>query len=51
MMDFLVIFGVYFFNLIIIKLGVVLYIMIIGKVPFKGSNLHELHKNIVNGDL
>ena len=30
--------------------GVVLYTMLSGKVPFKGGDLKELHKIIINGD-
>jgi serine/threonine protein kinase len=31
------------------SLGVVLYCMVCGKVPFKGNNLNELNKAILNG--
>ena len=29
--------------------GVCLYAMLIGTVPFKASNMHELHHMIING--
>ena len=29
--------------------GVCLYAMLIGTVPFKASNMHELHHLIING--
>ena len=33
------------------SLGVLLYILLFGKVPFKGNNLVELHRSIVSGVL
>lgn len=33
------------------SLGILLYILLYGKVPFKGNNLSELHRNITNGVL
>jgi MAP/microtubule affinity-regulating kinase len=33
------------------SLGILLYILLFGKVPFKGNNLSELHRNIMNGVL
>ncbi|EAR85698.3 Serine/Threonine kinase domain protein (macronuclear) [Tetrahymena thermophila SB210] len=33
------------------SLGVLIYILLFGKVPFKGNNLTELHRNILNGVL
>jgi len=33
------------------SLGILLYILLIGKVPFKGNCLSELHRNILNGVL
>ena len=33
------------------SLGIVLYVLLYGKVPFKGSNIQELHKNILSGVL
>jgi serine/threonine protein kinase len=31
------------------SLGILLYILIYGKVPFKGNNISELHRNILGG--
>jgi serine/threonine protein kinase len=31
--------------------GILFYILLLGKVPFKGNNLNELHRNILNGVL
>lgn len=31
--------------------GVCLYVMLFGSVPFRGSDMQELHRNIVNGTL
>lgn len=33
------------------SLGILIYILLLGKVPFKGSNLSELNRNIMNGIL
>lgn len=33
------------------SLGILLYILLYGRVPFKGNNLNELHRNIMNGVL
>lgn len=33
------------------SLGVLIYILLYGRVPFKGNNLHELQRNILNGVL